>query len=100
LLILKKYKKKIRKIKIYQKEKDEGPIWRTNQHFTYKYKPKKNYQGRGNFELLGEEKFTKGRGQFRRVKKEKKETLNLSLLQAAARPPSLNPLVSSPSPIC
>jgi hypothetical protein len=71
-----------------------------SKHFTYKYKPKKNYQGRGNFELLGEEKFTKGRGQFRRVKKEKKETLNLSLLQAAARAPSLNPLVSSPSPIC
>jgi hypothetical protein len=71
LLILKKYKK-IRKIKIYQKEKDEGPILRTKQHFTYKYKPKQITK-RGNFELLGEEKFTKGRGQFQRVKKERKK---------------------------
>jgi len=45
LLIFKKYKK-IKKIKIYQKEKDEGPILRTKQHFTYKYKPKKLLKGR------------------------------------------------------
>ena len=51
-----------------------------------------NFWGKKNSQRVG--------GQFRRVKKEKKETLNLSLLQAAARPPSLNPLVSSPSPIC
>jgi hypothetical protein len=45
LLIFKKYKK-IKKIKIYQKEKDEGSILRTKQHFTYKYKPKKLLKGR------------------------------------------------------
>jgi len=56
LLIFKKYKK-IKKIKIYQKEKDKGPILRTKQHFTYKYKPKKITEGE-------EKNLQSGRGQF------------------------------------
>jgi hypothetical protein len=75
LLIFQKYIKK-RKIKIYKK-KIKGSILRINQYFTYKYRS--TTQNRGVHKGEG--------GQFGEKKERKEQTLNLSLLQAAAAAP-------------
>ena len=83
----KKYKK-LEKSKLTKKKKVEGPILRTKQHLTYKYKPIF-------FIYMGEKNSQKGGGS---LKKKKRETLNLSLLQAAAASPFITIFPSSRQP--
>jgi hypothetical protein len=53
---------------------------------------KKNYQGRGNFELLGEEKFTKGRGAVSESKKRKERNPKSISSPSSRQTPQLEPV--------
>jgi hypothetical protein len=60
LLVFKKYKKNKKKSKFTKKKrkkKVEGPILRTKQHFTYKYKSKKFQRGGGGEKLIVKKKY-------------------------------------------